>query len=70
VHAPHDFFMNWFANQQGEGYEYHLLVIGMALALAVGGDGRWSLDRRWSADCRPTDGRLMAASARRGAAPK
>jgi putative oxidoreductase len=48
VHAPHGFFMNWFGNQQGEGYEYHLLVIGMALALAVGGGGRWSLDRRWA----------------------
>lgn len=48
VHAPHGFFMNWFGNQQGEGYEYHLLVIGMALALAVSGGGRWSLDRRWA----------------------
>src|SRR5215510_2240569 len=26
VHLPHGFFMNWFGKQQGEGYEYHLLV--------------------------------------------
>jgi putative oxidoreductase len=44
-HLPHGFFMNWFGNQQGEGYEYHLLVIGIGLALLVTGGGRWSLDR-------------------------
>ena len=31
------FFMNWFGQQQGEGYEYHLLVIGMAAALLMTG---------------------------------
>lgn len=46
VHAPHGFFMNWFGAQQGEGFEYHLLVIGMAAALAFAGGGRWSMDRR------------------------
>ncbi len=39
------FFMNWFGNQKGEGYEYTLLVIGMSLALMIAGGGRWSLDR-------------------------
>ena len=37
--------MNWFGQQQGEGYEYHLLVIGIAAALLVTGGGRWSVDR-------------------------
>lgn len=37
--------MNWFGQQQGEGYEYHLLVIGLAAALLVTGAGRWSMDR-------------------------
>lgn len=46
VHAPFGFFMNWFGNQKGEGYEYHLLVIGMAIALIVAGAGRLSIDRR------------------------
>ncbi|HNA27939.1 MAG TPA: DoxX family protein [Nitrospira sp.] len=45
VHAPVGFFMNWFGQQQGEGYEYHLLVIGMAAALLMTGAGRWSLDK-------------------------
>jgi len=45
VHLPHGFFMNWFGQQQGEGYEYHLLVIGIAAALLVTGAGRWSADR-------------------------
>jgi putative oxidoreductase len=44
VHAANGFFMNWFGNQKGEGYEYHLLVIGLALALIVQGAGRFSVD--------------------------
>lgn len=46
VHAQHGFFMNWSGAQQGEGFEYHLLVIGMAVALLFTGGGRWSLDGR------------------------
>lgn len=46
THAQHGFFMNWFGQQKGEGFEYHLLVIGMALALLVAGGGKASLDRR------------------------
>jgi putative oxidoreductase len=38
------FFMNWFGKQQGEGYEYHLLVIGMSLGLLVTGAEKWSVD--------------------------
>lgn len=45
AHLPYGFFMNWFGKQQGEGFEYHLLVIGIALALLVTGAGRWSADR-------------------------
>lgn len=45
THIPHGFFMNWFGKQQGEGYEYHLLVIGIAAALFATGAGRWSADR-------------------------
>ena len=46
VHAQHGFFMNWFGAQAGEGFEYHLLLIGAALALVLTGGGRWSLDGR------------------------
>jgi len=45
VHLPNGFFMNWSGNQAGEGYEYHLLAIAIALALMFKGGGRWSLDR-------------------------
>jgi putative oxidoreductase len=43
-HLQNGFFMNWAGNQGGEGYEYHLLVIGIALALLVSGAGKWSVD--------------------------
>lgn len=46
VHGAHGFFMNWSGQAAGEGFEYHLLVIGMALALVFAGGGRWSIDRR------------------------
>src|SRR5262245_53256298 len=45
VHLPHGFFMNWSGQQQGEGFEYHLLMIGIATALLVTGGGKWSVDR-------------------------
>ena len=44
VHWPHGFFMNWSGKQTGEGFEYHLLVIGIGAALLIAGGGRWSLD--------------------------
>jgi putative oxidoreductase len=37
--------MNWFGNQKGEGFEYHLLVIIIALALVIKGAGKHSIDR-------------------------
>ncbi len=40
----HGFFMNWFGNQAGEGYEFSLLVIGLALSIVVNGSGKWSID--------------------------
>lgn len=44
-HLQHGFFMNWSGKQQGEGYEYHILVIGLALLLLIQGAGRYSIDR-------------------------
>lgn len=41
----HGFFMNWFGNQAGEGYEYSLLVIGLALTIMANGSGKWSIDK-------------------------
>lgn len=45
AHKQNGFFMNWAGNQAGEGFEYHLLVIGLAIALLIEGAGRFSLDR-------------------------
>jgi putative oxidoreductase len=44
-HLDNGFFMNWFGNQKGEGYEYHLLVIGLSLATLVNGSGKYSADK-------------------------
>ncbi len=44
VHLANGFFMNWYGTQKGEGYEYHLLAIGIAIALIVQGGGRLSVD--------------------------
>ena len=45
LHWQNGFFMNWFGNQKGEGYEYHILVVAIALALMIKGGGKWSIDR-------------------------
>lgn len=45
VHLPNGFFMNWAGNQKGEGFEYHLLAIGIAIAILVKGSGAFSMDR-------------------------
>src|SRR5271163_1762864 len=44
VHLANGFFMNWFGNQKGEGYEYHLLVVAVAATLLLRGAGKFSLD--------------------------
>ncbi len=44
AHLSNGFFMNWYGAQAGEGYEYHLLAIGIALAIAIKGSGAFSLD--------------------------
>lgn len=44
VHAANGFFMNWNGNQKGEGFEYHLLVLGLAAIVMVCGAGKASLD--------------------------
>jgi putative oxidoreductase len=44
VHAHVGFYMNWFGQQKGEGFEYHLLAIGLAVAVLVRGAGSFSID--------------------------
>ena len=47
THLQNGFFMNWFGTLPAgaEGFEYHLLVMGMAAAVAIGGSGAASVDR-------------------------
>jgi putative oxidoreductase len=45
VHLQNGFFMNWFGNQSGEGFEYHLLALGLSLVILIKGGGKWSIDR-------------------------
>src|SRR5258708_18574084 len=45
VHHANGIFMNWFGNQKGEGYEYHLLAIAIGLAIVIRGAGAFSVDR-------------------------
>ena len=45
VHVPFGFFMNWTGTLKGEGFEFHLLMIGLLLATLVAGPGRFSLGR-------------------------
>ncbi len=44
VHGANGFFMNWLGQQKGEGFEYHLLALGLALVVMVQGAGKASLD--------------------------
>jgi putative oxidoreductase len=48
VHIHNGFFMNWFGNQKGEGYEYHLLAIAGLLVILIKGAGALSIDRALS----------------------
>ncbi len=46
VHRPNGFFINWALEPgKGHGYEMNLALIGMALAVLVGGAGAHSIDR-------------------------
>jgi putative oxidoreductase len=55
VHAANGFFMNWTGGQKGEGFEYHLLVLAITVAIMIAGSGAWSVDRALSrsASARP-----------------
>lgn len=44
THLEHGFFMNWFGAQKGEGYEYHLLALALAVPLMIRGGGKYALD--------------------------
>ncbi|MBM9579622.1 DoxX family protein [Leptospira sp. 201903070] len=43
-HIPNGFFINWAGSQQGEGYEFHLLMIAISVVLFIKGAGKASID--------------------------
>jgi putative oxidoreductase len=45
VHHVNGFFMNWTGQQKGEGFEYHLLAIALAIVVLIKGSGAVSIDR-------------------------
>jgi putative oxidoreductase len=55
THVANGFFMNWFGTLPAgqEGFEYHVLMIALALVVVVRGSGAWSLDGRLAAGARP-----------------
>jgi putative oxidoreductase len=44
VHFANGPFMNWYGNQKGEGYEYHLLALALAIPIIIRGAGAFSVD--------------------------
>lgn len=45
VHRHFGFFANWSGAQKGEGFEFHLLAIALALTIMMKGSGALSTDR-------------------------
>jgi putative oxidoreductase len=51
IHWHNGFFMNWYGamasggKPAGEGFEFHLLVIAIGIALMIRGGGKWSVDK-------------------------
>ena len=44
-HLNNGFFMNWnMLPDKAEGYEYHLLILGVSIVLMIIGGGKWSVD--------------------------
>jgi putative oxidoreductase len=47
THVANGFFMNWLGNLPAgaEGFEYHILVVAVAVAIAANGGGAWAVDQ-------------------------
>ena len=75
THLSNGFFMNWFGALPAgtEGFEYHLLAIGLSAVVALNGSGALSLDRWLSQRTTATGSgsatsrEAVAAAARRAA---
>lgn len=45
VHLGNGFFMDWFGSAAGEGFEFHLLALGLGILVMIRGSGALSIDR-------------------------
>ncbi len=45
-HLQNGFFMDWEGTMAGEGFEYHLLIIGLCLAGLINGSGKYAIDNK------------------------
>ena len=70
THVPNGFFMNWFGKLPAgaEGFEYHLLAIGLAAVIAVNGSGAFSIDRLLTARLAPIGPAELSGSRRQPSA--
>ena len=48
MHISNGFFMNWFGQQKGEGIEFFILAIGLAVSIMITGGGKLSIDKKIS----------------------
>lgn len=63
LHAQNGFFMNWAGTNAGEGFELHILALGLAIPLIATGGGAFSLDGVIARRLRSAPARLAAARA-------
>ena len=66
VHWDVGFFMNWTGQQEGEGFEFHLLALGLAIPLIIRGGGLYSADRGIARGSRETARPHTVAGSHRG----
>jgi putative oxidoreductase len=45
VHRHFGLFANWSGTQKGEGFDYHILAVALALVILIKGSGAFSMDR-------------------------
>lgn len=64
AHLPHGFFMNWTGAQAGEGFEFHLLALALALPIVVSGAGGVSVDGWLAGRVRERDALAVDAGVR------
>ena len=63
THVSNGFFMNWFGALKpgAEGFEYHLIALGLASVVVIQGSGAFSLDRLLVRGRLPVVGTLATA---------